>query len=277
VTNPQGQVIQALSGSKVYAVISGGAAVNLGGTIPQNAISGTYIFRASLTSSGQTSFAGTTFQVTAGTNSLYLPAIFNKLVQTGFNGKVTYKGVPAAGLTMNLRFFDGSQWTTAKTALTDANGTYAISGAANLSSSQKYYVRFGPNLTDPNYLSYWVCPTVTSYTAATIVPDCSFDVANIQLDTPAPDATVKLPVNFTWKKRGISGENFAWELFDINTTETLGSSQVGDNNSYTLISQPPGTAYGQKYGWEVKIYQGADSYGMSYNYYGVTFSAATAQ
>jgi hypothetical protein len=278
VTDPQGEVIQDLSGSRTYTVIKEGAEVNLGGTIPHNAISGTYFFRASLTSSGQTSFIGSTFQViAAGAHAVYLPLILkNPVAKTGFNGKVTYKGVPTAGLTINLRYFDGSQWTTAKTALTDANGTYAINGVADLSGGQKYYVRFA-NQNDPNYLSYWVCPTVTSYTAATTVPDCSFDVANIQLDTPAPDATVKLPVNFTWNKRGISGENFAWELFDINTSTTLASSQVGDNNSYTLTSQPPGTAYGQKYGWEVKIYQGADSYGMSYYYQGVTFSAAAAQ
>ena len=278
VTDPQGQVVQALSGSGTYRVIKEGAEVNLGGTIPQNAISGTYFFRASLTSSGQTSFIGTTFQVTAGgAHAVYFPLILQKpVLQTGFNGKVTYKGVPAAGTMINLRFFDGSQWTTAKTALTDANGNYAINGAANLSSGQKYYVRFA-NQTDPNYLSYWVCPTVTSYTAATTLPDCNFDVANIQLDTPAPDATVKLPANFTWEKRGISGENFAWGLFDINTNTALGSFQVGDSNSYTLTSLPTGTVYGQKYGWEVKIYQGADSYGMSYYYHGVTFSAAAAQ
>jgi hypothetical protein len=278
VTNPQGQVVQALSGSGTYKVISGGAEVNVGGTIPRNAIGGTHTFRAYLTSSGQTSFIGTTFGVIAGgAHAVYLPLILkNPVAKTGFNGKVTYKGVPAAGLTINLRFYDGSQWTTAKTALTDANGNYAINGAANLSSGQKYYVRFA-NQTDPNYLSYWVCATVTSYTAATTLPDCNFDVANIPLGSPAPDATVKLPANFTWEKRGITGENFAWELFDINTSTTLASSQVGDNNSYTLTSLPTGTVYGQKYGWEAKIYQGADSYGMSYYYHGVTFSAAAAQ
>lgn len=74
-TDPQGQVVDALSGSRTYGVQPGSAVeVPLDVTIPSGAAEGTYTVVASLTHQNQTSHQITQFYVGAGA-ILYLPAV----------------------------------------------------------------------------------------------------------------------------------------------------------------------------------------------------------
>ena len=64
-----------------------------------------------------------------------------------------------------------------------------------------YYVRYGPNDTDDRYLWNWYGPDITSYTAASGVAGGDFDIADVELLSPDPGATVTLPETFTWRRR----------------------------------------------------------------------------
>jgi hypothetical protein len=279
VKDPDGNPVQSLSGSGSYNVAPFGTQVDLFGKIPLNARTGLYSFNASLTHDGQTSFTGTSFQVTeTDLTAVFLPAVMRSQVaaKTGFNGRVTYNNAPASGIQVDLRFYDGGSWSTAKSANTGSDGRFTISGVPGLSSGQKYYLRFGPNTSNKNYLYSWYCPTLTSYAAGDAVADCDFDIANITLGEPDSGATVKLPVTFNWDKRGVSGDSYQWELFEVDDDNYWDSQLLGDVSSFTLSNLPSGVSNGPHYGWMILANQGDDSYGSSFYYHSVYFSSSSA-
>ena len=56
---------------------------------------------------------------------------------------MTLDGAPIDGVTLDLRFYDGSDWwTTASTTNTDAEGYYAFHSTPSLGPGQKYYVLY---------------------------------------------------------------------------------------------------------------------------------------
>jgi len=80
VTDPRGQRVDALSGTRQYIVSSFGGHLVLPGTIPADAGDGTHGFIVSLTYQNQTSLQGTQFQVVR-PGRAYLPAILKSPFQ----------------------------------------------------------------------------------------------------------------------------------------------------------------------------------------------------
>jgi hypothetical protein len=193
-------------------------------------------------------------------------------VSQGIYGWVTYYGGPVSGTGLALRFYDGSAWSTAATAATDSNGRYVFSNAQSLLPGQRYYVRFGPNTTTPEYLTAWYGPDILSHTSEIPTPGGDFDIANVSLLDPAPGAIVSLPAQFTWLRRMLGGEGYRWRLFDPVSMAGWTTADLGDVDSYTLDTLPAGVNPGGVYGWYVEVYTGPDSYGVSYFYREVTFS-----
>lgn len=189
----------------------------------------------------------------------------------GINGRVTFKGAAAAGIGLQLRFYDGSSWSTAATTTTDSSGRYRFTGAASLGAGQKYYVRFGPNSTNSAYLSGWWAPQITAYTGGATTPGGDFDIANVALQSPANNASVHLPAAFAWQTRGIATDTYRLELFDLDTGDGWTTSDLGNVGSVNLTGLPPGAVFDQMYGWDVLVFNGPDSYGVSYYYRRVTF------
>ena len=196
------------------------------------------------------------------------------ICSNGIYGVVTYNAAAAPGITLDLRFDDGAAWSTAATTSTNGDGGYCFSGVPSLGAGQVYYVRYGPNADDDRYLSHWFGPDITSYTAASRVAGGDFDIADVELLSPDPGATVTLPETFTWRRRELAGDTYRWRLFVPFGTDAWWSNDLGDVGSFTLNGLPQGAVYGREYGWHVLVFHGPDSYGSSYYAFGVTFSAS---
>jgi photosystem II stability/assembly factor-like uncharacterized protein len=191
---------------------------------------------------------------------------------SGIHGTVTYNEAGAAGIELLLRHFDGAAWSTAATTYTDAQGGYRFTGAPSLGLDQTYYVGYGPNTTDDRYLYTWYGPDITAYTMGQSVSGGDFDIANVDMLSPAPRATVTLPATFTWQPRGIASDTYGWGLFDPSGDDTWWTDDIGAVSSFQLTGLPPGATYGHEYGWYVYVFNGPDSYGTSYYYRPVTFA-----
>jgi hypothetical protein len=279
VTDPQGKRVEALSGSGNYTVASFGAEVRIRNTIPPGSAEGTYTFIASLTSQQQTSFKATQFQVVPGAMVSYLPLVYRRFgqqQQAGIGGRVKYNGAAAAGIPLNLRRCDSSSCTTAASTTTGSDGGYLFENVATLGSGLLYYVRYGPNSTDSHYVSWWYGPDITSYTAGAYVPGGDFDIANVTLVSPPDGATVRLPVTFSWQQRGLAGDTYRYVLFDPDSDAWWRTSDLGSTGSFTLTGLPSGATYGKTYGWYVQVFNGPDSFGVSYYYQEVILAAGTS-
>ena len=199
------------------------------------------------------------------------------IANDGINGRVTYMGAAAAGIGLQLRFFNGSTWSTAATTTTDGDGRYRITGAASLGSGQQYYVRFGPNSTNLSYLSDWWAPSLTVYTSGSTVPGGDFDIANVNLQLPANGVAMHLPITFTWQQRGIATDTYRFVFFDPITGNGWMTTDLGNVGSFTMTGLPTGAIYSKQYGWDVRVYNGPNSYGQSYYYRTITFLSGVAR
>ncbi len=195
----------------------------------------------------------------------------------GIQGYITYNTAPAAAVELRLRFYNGSSYSTTATTQTDSLGNYRFAGVPSLAAGQLYYVRYGPNTSDPKYLGGWYGPSLTSYTAGARAAGGDFDLANVLLSAPAPGTTSALPVTFAWQRRSLSADTYRLVLFDPDTNDTWTTDDLGHTDRVTVTALPAGIATGKPYGWYVEVWQGNDSYGVSYYYRLITFAAAGSQ
>ena len=89
---------------------------------------------------------------------IYLPIVMDYFYS--YSGTITDNGIPVPDQTVDLRFFDGSSWSTFDTQVTNPTGTYYFTNLPILDSGQEYYVRWLNDLDDPNYLSAYYCDTL---------------------------------------------------------------------------------------------------------------------
>ena len=128
--------------------------------------------------------------------NVYLPLISRPTQFKGIFGRVTQNSARAAAIPVDLRFYNGSAWSTAGTTQTDSNGNYTFPDASSLAPGQKYYVRYANAANDPTRLWTWAMRGLTEYTSGgeTVIGD--FDIAEVPLMSPANNATVYLPASF---------------------------------------------------------------------------------
>ncbi|MFP4394502.1 MAG: hypothetical protein ACLFTI_04480 [Anaerolineales bacterium] len=200
----------------------------------------------------------------------------------GINGKVRYQGTGISGIHLALRFYDGSNWSTADTTTTQADGSYEFTGVASLTSGQKYYVRFQNgeygNTSNSDYLAFWSSFQLTSYTAGTSAAGGDFDIADIPLVSPDSSITAPLPQMFQWTQRAATtSDSYEFNLFDPadNDPWWWTDPRLGYVGSYTLESLPAGFSTGAEYGWNVWVYGPDGGYGVSYYYRRITFSSGS--
>jgi hypothetical protein len=191
----------------------------------------------------------------------------------GIYGKVTYKGASAAGIALALRRWDGSGYTTQGSTTTDSDGRYKFTEAPSLPAGHSYYVRYS-NGSNSNYVSGWYNPDINSYSAGDNVAGGDFDIAGVALLSPTPDYSSTVPITFQWVMRGISGDTYRWVMFDLSTGDGWITGDLGAVDKFTITALPSDANYGQRYGWYVAVYTGANSYGVSYYY--STFTAYPA-
>jgi len=304
-TDPGGQPVPALTGSNTYILPENSSIdIKVGGQLPADAEAGTYTQTTQTTHNQQTSMLVSQFNVLP-SPGLFLPLILHTFGEangptptltptpteppptvtptptqpavSGIYGRVTDNGQAAAGVELLLRFYDGYSWSTAKTTTTDGDGRYRFTHVGALGSGQKYYVRYA-NDGDNTRVDFWYGPDITSYTNGENVQGGDFDIEDIELLSPSPGATERLPIMFQWRRRGNSGESYRLYIFDPDSDDRWRTNSLGDVDGVTLGELPEGAQYGKEYGWYMRVYQGEDSYGKSYYYSTVTFSAsATTQ
>jgi hypothetical protein len=211
------------------------------------------------------------WQFTDFTDFIYLPLINSN--QAPLYGTVTDLGFPVVGTTLELRYHNGTSWSTFDTTTTDSNGDYTFTNLPVLDTGKQYYVKWENNDDNSDRLAGWWCYSIEPSTTDPNANRCNFDLENIALLTPDPGETVELPQNFTWQRRMLTNDDYEFNLLDPSdgdpwwwTTPTLG--YVGN---YTLDSLPSGFFNNVAYGWLMYVY-GPDGFGLSYYYRTITFS-----
>jgi uncharacterized repeat protein (TIGR01451 family) len=206
----------------------------------------------------------------------YLPLIIKS--KPGIWGKVSYNGEPVSSVQLNLYFYNGSSWINWNYTLTNTDGSYVFDTMPALESGQAYYVRFRNFSTTPNgRLAAWYSRVITQYSTGSSYDLGTIDIGDVPLISPAPGATVPLPMTFSWYPRATTTEdNFQFELFDPSGTSDFVSPLLGFVTSYQLTSLPSGFSTNKTYSWSVLVRDPEGGAGVAYYYNPVTFSNSGA-
>ena len=200
---------------------------------------------------------------------LFLPLISRPPAIYGY---VTDNGSPAGGVPLELRFYNGSAWSTYATTSTASDGKYTFYPPL-LGSQQRYYVRY-LNATTNTRLSSWGTRQLTSFAGPSDVAIGNFDIANIPLVSPLSGNKVTLPSMFSWGVRPATPtDSYEFNLFDpTNPSLAAWTPPLGYVGSVTLNSLPSGFVPNVGYGWYMAVYSPDGGYGTSYYYRRVSFA-----
>ncbi|MBI5304356.1 MAG: DUF11 domain-containing protein [Chloroflexi bacterium] len=274
--------LNATSGNANYSngVITWAGTVNAGANVTitfRTNIKPGLAFGTPITNSAIINSDGVVLTRTA-TVEVSFPHVFLPLISMPpiIYGYVTDNGTPAAGVPLELRFYDGSAWSTVATASTATDGKYTFFASA-LGSGQRYYVRY-VNSAASTRLAYWGTRVLTSFAGTSDVAIGDFDIANITLVSPLSGNKVNVPATFSWGVRPATPtDSYEWNLFDP-TNPNLAASTVplGYVGNFTLNSLPGGFVPNVTYGWYVGVYGPDGGYGMSYYYRRVSFANSSA-
>lgn len=195
----------------------------------------------------------------------------------GINGHVAVTGGAVAGVSLELRFYNGSAWSTIATTSTASDGSFSFLNSPSLSPGQYYYVRY-LNPGDSNRLGYWSTRLLSAYTAGTNVVIGNFDLANIPLQSPSPGATISVDTPFQWGTRPATpSDSYEFNLFDPYNANTYWyTPPLGYTGSYAINHSLIGFNPHQIYGWYIGVYSPDGGYGESYYARGVYFDDTIA-
>jgi M6 family metalloprotease-like protein len=212
-------------------------------------------------------------------STLFLPFIAKVYSPPkGIYGRITQSGAPVAGVSLDLRFYNGSSWSTYATTSSSSDGRFAFTNAPSLANGQGYYVRYqNPGGTYAGRLWFWSTRVLTSYSAGSAVAIGDFDIADIPMVSPSHGATITLPYTFQWTRRPATpSDSYEFDLFDPADYNPYWwtNPSLGYVGSYTLNSLPAGFNPATQYGWDVWVYSPDGGMGGSYYYRSVTFSNA---
>jgi uncharacterized repeat protein (TIGR01451 family) len=243
-------------------------AANVNNTVPSGEI-----INAAVISGG-----GGTIIRTASTRVIYrvyLPLATQKICSAGICGRVTLNGSPAGGLSLALRYYNGSTWSTRATKTTGSDGSYAFTNMPALGPGQEYYVRYQNSTRTAGRLWIWGTKSLTTYAAGSNADMGIFDIADIALVAPDSGAWVSLPYTFQWTPRPATpSDTYEFDLYDANNDEPyFYSALLGYVSGYSLNCLPAGFAFGTYYLWDVWVYSPDGGYGISYWSRWVTFSS----
>lgn len=217
------------------------------------------------------------FPVSQGDQSkIYLPLVLKDFGSTQKistpHGRVTKNGIGVGNVSLTLRLYDGSSWSTYATAQTLGDGSYVFPNAPSIALGQAYYVRYRNSEGDPGCLWYWACYSVTyDEQNDQDALECSFDIGDVVLGPPLTRSTA-LPASFYWTQRStVSIDSYEFNVYDPwGNAWWWTDPPLGYVRGYTLKSLPADFVSDYEYWWEVWVY-GPDGFGISYDYYLVTF------
>lgn len=209
----------------------------------------------------------------------FLPTMLNNASITPappenkLTGTLTENGVPVSGMLLELRYFNGS-WSTYATTTTNTSGYYQFSSLPSLTGNQTYYVRWVNGNANSSQLAFWGCDAITAFTNDTSAFQCSFDIDNVEMSTPAPGTTVPLPYTFYWNRRAFTSDSYEYDLEDPSDSDPWWwTDPLGYVDHYLLFELPDGFVTNQQYGWSIWVH-GVNGVGASYYIRYVTFSTS---
>ncbi|PKO19117.1 MAG: hypothetical protein CVU39_00775 [Chloroflexi bacterium HGW-Chloroflexi-10] len=208
--------------------------------------------------------------------SIFLPLVLKNTTSGTIFGSVTFNGTPIENISLQLRFFDGTNWSTLTTTNTTANGSFIFRHIPGLASGQKYYVLYqNPSVTiEEDKLFAWNTRALTAYNSDQHIEIGNFDIANIVITSPNTDTSVALPSTFLWVTRPATpNDSYAFNMYkpvDINPL-FITNPPLGYVNSFTLESLPAGFNTNTTYFWEVYTYSADGGYGISNKIFKITF------
>jgi predicted outer membrane repeat protein len=201
--------------------------------------------------------------------TLYLPILLDS-ESIVLKGRITDRGAPVQ-VKVELRYFDGSNWSTYRTANTNSSGEYLFGSLPILSGNQSYYVRFVNVYDNESWLTAWGCWEITPTTTDPSLSRCDFDIENVFQISPNPGATVPLPQDFTWTTRITTSDSYIFSIADMSDYDPHARTDpLGYVGGVTITGLPPGFVSGKEYGWWLEIIS-SEGLGFSYYYFDVTF------
>jgi len=133
--------------------------------------------------------------------NVYLPLISNIMLQPGLYGQVRQSGVPVPHALVELRkvIYSDGEWdyNLITQTYTDVNGSYRFSSLNTLGNYERYQIKYLNDSRTPGRLWQFTCWNILSYVAGTNQPACSFDIADVSLNTPN-EQIISLPFVFYW-------------------------------------------------------------------------------
>jgi hypothetical protein len=213
----------------------------------------------------------TTSSVSAGPNAtqtIYLPVASSGYYEgahlDGIAGRIFAQGKPAVKIKLNLHLYGVSTDEVVSTTTTNDTGYYFFSEVDSLGKNESYYVSFGQNDTNPDYVYFWYGPFIDSFTKGDNVFGGSFDIADVPLKSPESGVVRTFPVVFRWEKRGLPGDRYRLVIIDYDEDVYWRTVDLGDVNSFTMNGLAPGMAFNKQYSWYIEVYSAPDSYGESF-------------
>ena len=220
------------------------------------------------------------FEQPVADTTIYLPVAMNNFYP--YNGIITDNGVPVPNHEVELRFYDGSVWSTYDTQITDPSGAFYFTNLPTLTSGQTYYARWLNNLDNPDHLVAYYCDTVDIENIDSGVLKCDFNIHNVVLVSPDNAASVRLPKNFEWSLRPTTIDSYEFNISDNEDDDPWWWTDppLGYTNTYRLNSLPtdlidPIVEFqtNVEYAWFMGVY-GINGMGFSYYYRTITFQNA---
>jgi hypothetical protein len=202
--------------------------------------------------------------------TIYLPVVMNNIHT--YSGIITDNGVPAPDQEVDLRFYDGSVWSTYDTQVTNPSGAFYFTNLPILSSGQAYYVRWFNNLDNPDHLGAYYCDTIDIDNIDSGLLTCDINIHNVFHVSPDNAAIVRLPKTFEWTLRPTTSDSYEFNISDTNDDNPWWWTDppLGYTNTYRLTSLPTGFQTNVEYGWFMGVY-GVNGMGFSYYYRTITF------
>lgn len=190
----------------------------------------------------------------------------------GLGGRVNLNGAGISGISLDLRFFNGSAWSTVATTTSSADGTYSFLNVPYLSPGQYYYVRY-LNSTGPGRVCCWATRLLNSNSNGTTVASGNIDIADIALQSPNPGETISVYVPLQWATRYASpSDSYELDLYDPYNANTYWySSPLGYTGSAAINHSLAGFNPHQLYAWYIGVFSPDGGYGESYYARGVYF------
>jgi hypothetical protein len=207
--------------------------------------------------------------------NIFLPFVNRAMPPLGIYGIVTDDGQPAHGVPLDLRFFDGTNWSTLASQTTLINGNYSFLNVPTLNPGQLYYVRYMHQEGYNTRIWTWHTQSIENYENGSNFHIGDFDVRDVFLLIPMPDETISLPYPFQWTLRPNSPtDTYEFNIYDPNDGDPYFYTipPLGYVTRYTMDSRPPGFNVGELYVWEIWVYSPDGGYGISLETRMVTFA-----